>query len=47
MDQDRTAICNIVSKMLDNPDEYGIYPTTVAYQELEDYIESVRAETKE
>ena len=43
-DKDRTAICNIISRMLDNPDEFGIYPTSTAYTELEHYIESVRAE---
>ena len=42
MDKDRTAICRIVSKMLDNPDEHGIYPTSTAYTELELYIEGVR-----
>jgi hypothetical protein len=44
MDKDRTAICKIISKMLDNPDEVGIYPTSTAYTELEHYIEGVRAE---
>jgi len=44
MDKDRTAICKIVSKMLDNPDKSGIFPTSTAYTELEHYIEGVRAE---
>ena len=44
MDKDRTAICRIVSKMLDNPDKVGIYPTSTVYTELEHYIEGVRAE---
>lgn len=44
MDKDRTAICKIMSKMLDNPDESGIYPTSTAYIELEHYIENTRAE---
>lgn len=44
MDKDRTAICKIISKMLDNPDSIGIYPTSTAYTELERYIEGVRAE---
>jgi hypothetical protein len=44
MDKDRTAICKIISKMLDNPDKDGIYPTSTAYTELEHYIEDVRAE---
>ena len=44
MDKDRTAICKIISKMLDNPDRSGIYPTSTADTELEHYIEGVRAE---
>jgi hypothetical protein len=30
----RTKICLIVSKMLDNPDKCGIYPTTKCYDEM-------------
>jgi hypothetical protein len=45
MDRDRTEICNIVSEMLDNPNEYGIFPTTDAFEKLEKYVEKVRAET--
>jgi len=44
MDKDRTAICNIISYMLDNPNKHGIYPTSTAFTRLEHYIESVRAE---
>lgn len=44
MDEDRAAICKIISKMLDNPDKNWIYPTSTAYTELEHYIEGVRAE---
>ena len=44
MDKDRTAICNIISDMLDNPDKHGIYPTSTAYTRLEHYIEGVRTE---
>lgn len=44
MDKDRTAVCEIISKMLDNPDNVGVYPTSTAYTELEHYIEGVRAE---
>lgn len=44
MDKDRTIICNIISEMLDNPDKYGIYPTSTAYARLEHYIEGVRIE---
>ncbi len=43
-DKDRTEICKIISKMLDSPDEHGIYPTSTAYTKLEMYIESQRAE---
>jgi len=44
MKKDRKVICDIVSDMLDLPDEHGIYPTSTAYNKLEHYIESVRAE---
>jgi len=44
MDKDRTAICKIISDMLDNPDESGIYPTSTCYTRLEHYIEGVRME---
>ena len=44
MNKDRTAICNIISDMLDTPDEHGIYSTSTAYTRLEHYIEGVRAE---
>lgn len=43
-DKDRTEICNIISDMLDNPNEHEIYPTGTAYTRLEIYIESQRAE---
>jgi len=42
MKKDRKAICDIVSEMLDNPSECEIYPTTIAYDKLEKYIEGVR-----
>jgi len=45
MDIDKTKICNIISEMLDNPDENEIYPTTKAYNDLERYVEKVRVET--
>ncbi len=44
MDRDRTKICKIISEMLDNPDENGIYPTSTAYTKLELYIEAQRFE---
>ena len=40
--QDRAIICEIISEMLDNPDEYELYPTTRAYDRLEEYVKSVR-----
>lgn len=45
MDKDRTAVCNIISDMLNNPGENGIYCTSTAYARLELYIEGVRAES--
>lgn len=44
MNSDRTKICDVISEMLDNPDNYGIYPTTKAYNALEEYIEGVRVQ---
>ena len=42
MEKDRIEICKIMSEMLDNPNDVGIYPTSDAYNALETYIESVR-----
>jgi len=42
--KDRSKICEIISEMLDNPDESGIYPTTAAYNKLEQLISDVRSE---
>lgn len=39
---DRQVICDIISEMLDNPDKYGIYPTTIAYDKLEKYVSDER-----
>jgi len=36
-----TKRTKIMSKMLDNSDEYGIYPTTTAYAELDDLFDSI------
>jgi hypothetical protein len=44
MTKDRTKIVQIMSDMLDNPDEYGIYPTTIAYDLLERLVEGARME---
>lgn len=32
---------NIISKMLDNPDEHGIYPTTICFAELDDLYDQL------
>jgi len=42
MDIDRNFICNVISDMLDNPLEHGIYPTSTAFSRLEHYVEEVR-----
>ena len=44
MDKDRKVICDIISEMLDNPDEHEIYPTANAYNKLEKYVEAQRIE---
>ena len=31
----------IISKMLDNPDENGIYPTTIAFAEFDDLFDEL------
>jgi hypothetical protein len=40
-DQFITERTNIISRMLDNPDEYGIYPTTKCFEELDGLFEKV------
>ena len=40
MTDHRAIVCKIISEMLDNPDDYGIYPTTICYDKLEEYIQS-------
>ncbi len=30
---------HIISRMLDNPDEYGIYPTTKCFKEIDEMLE--------
>jgi hypothetical protein len=45
MKKDRAKICEIISEMLDNPNKIGIYPTAKAYDELEQYIDKIRAES--
>lgn len=36
-----TVRTDIISKMLDNPDEYGIYPTTICFAELDDLYDQL------
>lgn len=45
MNQDRTKICKIISEMINNPNEHGIYSTTETFEKLEAYIDHVRFET--
>jgi len=42
----RTKICEIISRMLDNPDEYEIYPTGRCYDELEEFIQRLLDDQK-
>ncbi len=37
-----TERTRIISEMLDNPDEYGIYPTTKCYEELDKLFYIIR-----
>ena len=39
-----TERTNIISRMLDNPDEYGIYPTTKCFNELDELYERIQSE---
>ncbi len=41
-DTDRIVVCDIIGEMLDNPDEYGIYDTTRAFDKLCKYIADQR-----
>lgn len=34
----RTKICELMSEMLDNPDEHGLYPTSKFMWKMESYI---------
>ena len=38
----RTKICELMSEMLDNPDEYGIYPTSRFMWKMENYCIELR-----
>jgi hypothetical protein len=42
----RGQICKIISEMLDNPDDCGIYPTTKCFNQLEELIsQALKAHT--
>lgn len=43
-DRIRTKICKLMSAMLDNPDENGIYPTSEFMSKMEDYCISLKGE---
>jgi len=42
--KDRHDIHKIIEYMLENPDEHGIYPTTLTYNKLEALLQRVRME---
>lgn len=41
-EQIRNGVCKTISRMLDAPDDCGIYPTTKCYDEMVDFILSDR-----
>ena len=43
-DKIRSKICELMSEMLDNPDEHGIYPTSKFMSKMEDYCISLQSE---
>lgn len=42
MDKDRDEIVKIFERMFDGVDKHGIYPTSTAYMQLEQYIQQER-----
>lgn len=46
-DDIRGSVVGMISAMLDNPDNIGIYPTTKCYDRLESYINSLISQTGE
>jgi len=36
-----TERTNIISEMLDNPDEYGIYPTSKCFEKLDNLFDRI------
>lgn len=43
----RTERTNIISRMLDNPDKYGIYPTSICFDELDKVYRKVIKDERE
>ena len=37
----------IISEMLDNPDDYGIYPTTKCFEQLDELFDKITANRSE
>lgn len=44
MQKDRAEICKIMGDMLEKPDDCGVYPTTLAYDRLEQLVDAARTE---
>ena len=42
----RTKVCELMSEMLDNPDDAGIYPTSKFMSKMETYIIEVRDQAR-
>lgn len=42
----RLDICRIISRMLDNPDQHGIYPTGQCFDDLENYINELLSKAR-
>ena len=41
-----TERTRIISEMLDNPDKYGIYPTTKCFEQLDELFDKIVADEK-
>ena len=42
-----TERTRIISEMLDNPDKYGIYPTTKCFEQLDELFDKITANSSE
>ena len=42
-----TERTRIISEMLDNPDSYGIYPTTKCFNELDDLFDKITSDNSD